>query len=286
MQNTGSRNSAELEGVSRTLLLPLWARARECNQPNPILTDNWVKQIVENLSTIASYKNSFDEMDRVFDRYYQLSQLIRAKCLDNEIRTFLTTHPSGTIVNIGAGFDTTFARVDNGLLNWYDLDLPEVITLRRKHIPETERTKCIAKSVLDTSWFDDIGDDRNGVMFVSCGVLFFLHGQQVKQLFLELTNRFTGSEAAFDTMSKLFMVIGNWSVLRRSGMGNQAVMRWSMRSAQGIVNWDKRISVMSEYPMFLRIRVDKSWGKSVINRMRAVNRMRGINIFHLRLGAK
>jgi O-methyltransferase involved in polyketide biosynthesis len=241
---------------------------------------------VESLSTIASYKNSFDEMDRVFDRYYQLSQLIRAKCFDDEIRTFLTTHPFGTIVNIGAGFDTTFARVDNGLLNWYDLDLPEVIALRRKYILETDRSRCIAKSVLDTSWFDDIGQDRNGVMFVACGVLFFLHEKQVKQLFVELTNRFAGSEAAFDTMSKLFMIIGNWSVLRRSGMDNRAVMRWSIRSAREIVNWDKRISVMSEYPMFSRIKLDESWGRSAINRMRIVNKMRGINIFHLRLGAK
>jgi len=123
-------------------------------------------------------------------------------------------------------------------------------------------------------------------MFVACGVLFFLHEKQVKQLFVELTNRFAGSEAAFDTMSKLFMIIGNWSVLRRSGMDNRAVMRWSIRSAREIVNWDKRISVMSEYPMFSRIKLDESWGRSAINRMRIVNKMRGINIFHLRLGAK
>jgi O-methyltransferase involved in polyketide biosynthesis len=268
------------------LLLPLWARARECQQPNPIIADNQAGQIVAHLSAIASYRNSIEEMDRVFDRYYRLSQLIRAKCLDDEIRAFLTHHPSGTIVNIGAGFDTTFARVDNGRLNWYDLDLPEVIVLRRSYIPETDRSRCIAKSVLDTSWFEDIGDVGNGVLFVACGVLFFLQEDQAKQLFIALADRFRGSEAAFDTMSRLFMMIGNWSVLRRSGMGKQAAMHWSIKSAREMVKWDKRIAIVSEYPMFSRIQLDEAWGRAVVNRMRLINKMRGINIVHLRLGTQ
>jgi O-methyltransferase involved in polyketide biosynthesis len=277
-------HSDGLEGVNKTLLLPLWARARESQQPNPIIMDHQAQQIVESLSETPSYKNSFAEMDKVFDRYYQLSQLIRAKCLDNEIQKFLTTHPCGTIVNIGAGLDTTFTRVDNGLLNWYDLDLPEVIALRQEYIPETDRSHCIAKSVLDTSWFEDLRGVENGVMFVSCGVLFFLQKDQVKKLFTELTNRFPSSEAAFDTMSRLFLMIGNRSVLRRSGMGNQAVMQWSISSARELSKWDKRIMIVAEYPMFSQIQLDPSWGKAITNRMRMINRMKGINIFHVRLG--
>jgi O-methyltransferase involved in polyketide biosynthesis len=283
MQNIVKEHPNGLEGINKTLLLPLWARARESQQPNPIIMDNQAQQIVENLSATPSHKNSFDEMDKVFDRYYKLSQLIRAECLDNEIKEFLTTHPCGTIVNIGAGLDTTFARVDNGLLNWYDLDLPEVIALRHEYIPETDRNRYIAKSVLDTSWFEDIGEVGNGVMFVSCGVLFFLQKDQVKKLFIELTDRFPGSEAAFDTMSRIFLMIGNRSVLRRSGMDNQAVMQWSISSAREMTKWDKRITIVAEYPMFSRIQLDASWGKTITNRMRMINRMKGINIFHLRL---
>jgi O-methyltransferase involved in polyketide biosynthesis len=40
-------------------------------------------------------------------------------------------------VHIGCGLDTRFDRVDNGQVVWYDLDLPLVIGLRRKLIPET-----------------------------------------------------------------------------------------------------------------------------------------------------
>ena len=271
---------------NKTLLLPLWARARECRQINPIIVDHQAEQIVESLSSTTSYKDCFNEMDERFDKYYHLSQLIRAKCLDDEVRGFLTTYPSGTIVNIGAGLDTTFARVDNGLLNWYDLDLPEVIALRRRYIPDTDRNTLIAKSVLDISWFEDIGNVENGVMFVACGVLFFLQKDQVKQLFTELTDRFPGGEAAFDTMAKLFLMIGNRQVLKRSGMGERTVMHWSINSAQEIMKWDKRISILAEYPMFSRIPLDESWGRTVTNRMRLINKMKGINIFHLTLGMR
>lgn len=272
----------ELEGTSRTLLLPLWARAKENRRPDPILVDTRAAQIIESLEALKGYQDDFYEMDRIFDQYLQISQLVRAKCIDEEIRLFLEKFPRATVVNIGAGFDTTFDRVDNGRLTWYDLDYPEVIALRRQFIPETQRSRCIPKSVLDFSWFDDIGDGQNGLMLVACGVLFFLEGSQAKRLFLELANRFPGSEIAFDTMSGFFLRMANRSVLKRSGMGSQAVMRWAIRSASEIAKWDSRITVLDEYPMFSHITPNQSWGTSVRFRMEMAKWTRGINIFHLR----
>ena len=36
------------------------------------------------------------------------------------------------MVHIGCGLDSRFERVDNGRVEWYDLDLPDVIEQRRK----------------------------------------------------------------------------------------------------------------------------------------------------------
>jgi O-methyltransferase involved in polyketide biosynthesis len=286
MQNSENITQNDLGGVNRTLLLPLWARARESQQQNAILIDHQAKQIVDNLSQRETYKNIFDEMDKDFDQYYQVSQLIRAKCLDDEIKEFLELHPSGTIVNLGAGLDTTFSRNDNGVLHWYDLDLPDVIALRKNFIPETERNTFIPRSVLDPSWLEEIETVDQGLMFVACGVLFFLKEFQVRQLFIDLVDAFPGSEAAFDTMTKLIMTIGNRSVLKRGGLDKRAVMQWSVKSARSMASWDKRIAVIKEYPMFSRTHFDQAWDRSVINRMRMMNWMRGINIFRLRLGKK
>ncbi len=35
--------------------------------------------------------------------------------------------------------DTTFERIDNGRVYWYDLDLPDVIKLRKEFILENDR---------------------------------------------------------------------------------------------------------------------------------------------------
>jgi O-methyltransferase involved in polyketide biosynthesis len=63
---------------------------------------------------------------------------------------FLSNHPrSVTIVNLGAGLDTGFYRVDNGFIQWIDVDLPEVIELRKTVIPETDSSRRISGSPLD-----------------------------------------------------------------------------------------------------------------------------------------
>ena len=56
------------------------------------------------------------------------------------------------VINLGAGFDDRFSRVDNGKILWFDLDLPDVITARKKAFPEKERVRMIAGNRLDPSW--------------------------------------------------------------------------------------------------------------------------------------
>jgi O-methyltransferase involved in polyketide biosynthesis len=38
--------------------------------------------------------------------------------------------PKGTVINLGAGLDDTFSRVDNGRVSWYNLDLPDASACR------------------------------------------------------------------------------------------------------------------------------------------------------------
>ena len=49
-----------------------------------------------------------------------------------------------------SGLDSRFERVDNGQVEWYDLDLPEVIELRQKLVGgEGARYHLLKYSVLD-----------------------------------------------------------------------------------------------------------------------------------------
>jgi O-methyltransferase involved in polyketide biosynthesis len=49
-------------------------------------------------------------------------------------REFMARHPNAVVAHLGCGLDTRFERVDDGRVTWYDLDLPEVMDLRRRLI--------------------------------------------------------------------------------------------------------------------------------------------------------
>lgn len=86
----------------------------------------------------------------------------------------------------------------------------------------------------------------------------------------------------FDTMSKLFLIVGNWVVIKNSGMDHKSFMKWGVTSAKEVARWDRRFTVIDEYPLFAHIHLDESWDKDIVDRMKQANRMRGLNIFHLR----
>ncbi len=73
-------------------------------------------------------------MDKRVPAQLRINSAIRAFHLDSAVKQFIRQYPDATIVNIGAGLDTTFFRVDNAKIFWYDLDLPDTMELRCKLI--------------------------------------------------------------------------------------------------------------------------------------------------------
>ena len=126
-----------------------------------------------------------------------------AKHIDDKIRAYVAEHPKASVIDLGAGLDTTYYRVDNGSIRWYDLDLPSVIDLRRRLIPETARSTCMAKSLLDFNWLDDIPDTTNGVFLVAAGVLIFFQESELESFFSSLADGLPGAEIVFNTQSRL-----------------------------------------------------------------------------------
>ncbi|MEA3281017.1 MAG: class I SAM-dependent methyltransferase [Euryarchaeota archaeon] len=58
--------------------------------------------------------------------------VIRAKRYDEYVTEFPKSSPDGIVVNIGCGLDSRFLRIDNGRVHFYDLDLPDVIGIKRR----------------------------------------------------------------------------------------------------------------------------------------------------------
>jgi len=118
-----------LSGVEETLLIPLYVRALESRRTDALLVDEravaLVEQWPEDFARIEGLR--MDEEDRV-------AIVLRSRELDRRVREFLARHPDAVVVHVGCGLDARFERVDDRRVEWYDLDLPEVIGLRRELI--------------------------------------------------------------------------------------------------------------------------------------------------------
>jgi len=97
-------------------------------------------------------------------------------------------------VELGCGLSSRFSRIDNDAVEWYDLDLPEVIEIRKQFFQETTRSHMIASSVLDFRWIEQLVATKKKILFVAEGLLMYFHGDDVKSLILKMQQQFPGCE--------------------------------------------------------------------------------------------
>ena len=197
-----------LSGRSASMLGCLYARVQVSKEYSSLFFDAKAIELVEKID----YDLSTNDMP--FESFLFSLPLkgnlpayglwaLRAKQFDTKIKGNIAEHPHASVINIGAGLDTTFYRIDNGTIHWYDLDLPAVIDVRRQLLPEPDRVTYIAKSLLDPSWCEDIEHTEDGVFMIAGGVLPFFEEAQVKQFFSMLADNFPGGEIVFNAPSKL-----------------------------------------------------------------------------------
>jgi O-methyltransferase involved in polyketide biosynthesis len=192
-----------------------------------------INQINYDFSTIAHHINPIS----------QLSWIARSLYIDGAIKRFLLKHPKAAIVNIGCGLDTTFDRVDNAELKWYDLDLPDVIELRRQFIPENDRRKYITSSFLDDFWLTQLRIADN-VLFIAAGVLYYFEAAQIRRFLIKLADSFSGSEMVFDATSPFGVKMANQKVIKKSGLDEKSFLKWGLQNAKDLPAWDSRIKIL------------------------------------------
>ncbi len=269
-----------LDGIQETLLLPLWSRAKLSREKNSILIDLKAIDIVDKI------QYDFSKIEKYYPESLHIMHLVRAKMLENTVNEFLINHPKAAIINLGAGLDTTFYRVDNGQLNWYDIDLPDVIEIRKKLIPETKNSHCIEGSIFDLRWIKYIDNVKDGVLFISGGVLDYFNKNIVKNFFSDLADNFPESEIIFNTIRKnIVTTFIAYTTMKRIGMEKAEAGKWKINNINKIKKWDKRIVILEQYPIFSKIKMEDSWDQNTIKTIKIIDKWKSINIVHLKFSA-
>ncbi len=208
--------------------------------------------------------------------------VLRSRELDRRAREFLAHHPGGVVVHIGCGLDTRFERVDDGQARWYDLDLPEVIELRRELIgDEDPRHHLLACSAFESTWMDAVDvHPGHAVLFIAEGVFMYFEEPQIRSLVVALRERFPGAELVFDACPP-FLIRANSLLARLSRTTNVPRYSWGLKHPRDLEAWGEGISLLEEWYPF-----DHSEPR--LTRVRWVRRVpplsKVMRVLHYRLG--
>lgn len=190
-----------LRGVARTLLVPLCARAQAARLfPAAGFSDASAERIVELLGVDAS--------SVVSDPMSILGFISRAKIFDQHIARFLSAHPDGIVLDLGAGLSTASERQPVEAAAWICVDLPAVTALRRRLIPGDRRCSLVAASLDAPGWLEAVSLPDAPTLVIAEGLMPYLRAEAIGKLLGDLADGLAGRpcELVYDAFS--FLMVG------------------------------------------------------------------------------
>ncbi|NMN96247.1 class I SAM-dependent methyltransferase [Antrihabitans stalactiti] len=186
----GKVDGTALSGVPETALWTLRNRAVEAARSDSTYDDP---------QAVAVY----EAIDFPYEKFGKHSQnfALRALTFDRVVRDFLERNPTGTVVALGEGLQTSFWRINHPAMHWISVDLPPLVALREKLLPADPRLTHVAASALDRSWMRHapIGSP---VMVTAEGLFMYLPPADVLALIADIAARFPGGQLLFDNISQ------------------------------------------------------------------------------------
>ena len=288
----------EPQSVQETMFLPVWGRAKYSHMYPELLDDPRAEEIMGKIDY------DFSKVEKGFDENSGIGWLVRARNFDDAIKEYIKKYPEqavpklkfpckwrsikplnqelrskififwtfgtaceATIINPRAGLDTTIFRVDKGKIAWYDLDLQDAIDFRKKLIPETSRSECIAKSAFDVSWFDDLDYEKEkGIYIIAGGFFYYFEESEIRRLVSSMAESFPDGGLIFDAISKAGLWFTNRMVKKTGNTG--AEVHFSLGNpVKRISRWSGNIEVAEWYPYWHGVKRDPRWSKNTIFKM-------------------
>ena len=241
MPETTNQN---LSGVPETYLAPLYWKAMESQRPDAMIKDE------KAVALVTQGSMDFSRVKQIhMNELLNAMRIIFTREMDRYTRDFLGRHPDAVVVHIGCGLDSRFERVDNGRVEWFDLDLPGIIDLRRRFIGnEHERYHLLGCSVLEDAWLETVKVcSQRPILFLAETVFVYFMEAQVKSLVLTLRDHFPGAELIFDGWRPFEVWLANRYLSSSLYAG---LMHWGIWRGQELEGWGDGIRLLDEWGFF------------------------------------
>lgn len=226
--------------ICETLLIPLYARAREQHQQSPLLIDVNAAELIKHID----YNFQKFELSPVS----MAGVVLRASYFDVIVGQFIKRHPNPIVVHLGYGLDTRVQRLGSLAKKalFYHIDLDEVMMLRETLLPAEANETYILSCMFESQWMDEIKQQHPNASFIFIleGVLMYFERLRNQRLFKNLASRFPQAEIHFDVIS---MWMCSHTYLHDAVRFTGAQFKFGLDNDQAIENWHPRLKYQGSY---------------------------------------
>lgn len=242
-----------LTDVSKTAIMTLRSHVLESRKRQPIITDPMAEYCLNKLASLTSG----EEPDQIFTRKLSSALTshiaIRARKYDAVVNDFIAQNPGCTVVNLGCGFDTRYWRIHYQQCDYIDLDLPEVIEIKKEVLKEKLQYELLGCSVLDTSWLDHVTQKTNrNILLIAEAVLMYLNKDDVIHLFQTFSEQLRHSQIALEVVTEKY-TRGPWKkivtmkIKRELGLETDVSYRFGIKNARELESYGEGLKVINEW---------------------------------------
>jgi O-methyltransferase involved in polyketide biosynthesis len=204
--------------VAGMLWVGLHVRAVDAASSRPVLGDPDAAALAE------ASGHDFAALRRL-PAVFATAHAARTACLDDVVRAFVARNPDGVVLDLGCGLDTRVRRcAPPPGVDWFDVDLPEVVALRERLLPGTSHTVA-ADLTGDAGWLGAVPTDRP-LLAVTDGLMALLDGPAFRSMIAAVAAHAGSGEVAFNAYTR--------ASLRRGAAGPSVVQVSTPAAAEGV----------------------------------------------------
>ena len=236
-------NKIQFAKEKETMLMTLNCRAIQSQWKNPVLRDPWAEEAMRHID--YDIRKHYGALG-----WWLVGNMgctivaTRAATFDLLTTQYLADHPNATVLHVGCGMDSRAFRVNPpASVQWFDVDYPDVIDLRRQLFPERNAYRLIGAPLEDLSWMDQVPPDRPTLLLAE-GVLMYLSEAEVRTLLSAVVGHSPTGQMVFDVVHPM--------ILRKAGSnvgGTGATYKWALGDPQDIKKLEATLELIKEFRM-------------------------------------
>ncbi len=159
--------------------------------------------------------------------------------LDEIVTNFIHQNPTGTIINLGAGLDNRFFRLDNGYIQWYDIDVPETIELRHTFFETNERYQLIPSNIFGKNLLKYLPTTSNSLIIIE-GLAMYYPEHKIKTLVQNICRHYSSCEIILEVIHPAVMDSIAYAT-------PNLPLKWAVSDLNKVEKWHKKLFLAQEF---------------------------------------